>query len=166
MARTYSAGRRAGAGIFAGAIAGIVMALVAMVRAQVLGLGFWLPMKLVAALFWGVEALIGGSGVIIVGIVIHLVVAGFAGMLFGLVLGNRLTTSGALVLGVIYGMAIWAFNTWAVLPVLNQVMLDRQMIAPGWWFIYHLIYGALLLLMPGFAQFMGPPESGRRAMAA
>lgn len=160
MARRYAGGVRAGAGISAGLIAGVVMALVAMIRAAGLGLGFWLPMKLVAALFWGVEALVGGGGLVFVGILIHLVVAGSAGMLFGLVLGNRLNAGGALVMGLIYGIAIWAFNTWAVLPVLNQVMLDRQMVAPGWWFGYHLVYGGMLFLMPVLTQALGRSKAG------
>ncbi len=155
MARRYEGKTRAGAGIVAGLVAGVVMALVAMIRAGTLGLGFWLPMKLVAALFWGVEALIGGGGVVVVGILIHLTVAGVAGLLFGLVLGNRLNAGGALVMGAIYGVAIWALTTWGVLPVLNPVMLDRQMVAPGWWFGYHLIFGATLFLMPLLTQAFG-----------
>ncbi len=84
MIQTHSVGTRIGAGLVAGMLAGMAMGLVAMLRATAAGLGFWLPMKLIAALFWNVEALIGAAGVVFVGM-IHLAMAGGLGALFGLV---------------------------------------------------------------------------------
>lgn len=144
----YSASVRAAGGLMAGLIAGAVMALVAMFRALILGLGFWLPMKLVGATFYGVSALIGGGGVVDVGIVIHLVVSGVAGMIFGLLFGNRLHKASGLAVGIFYGMAIWVLNTWVVLPWLDVVMQQREMAGLGWWWTLHVIYGGLLLFMP------------------
>ncbi len=155
MAYAYSMKARAGAGIVAGMIAGVVMAMVAMFRAGSSGLGFLLPLKLIAALFWGVPALIGGVGVLIVGLLIHMVVSGGGGMMFGLMVGNRFNAGAALVGGVIWGIVIWAINWWVFLPWLNQVMLDRQMVMPTQWFVLHLIYGAMLFLVPSMTRAFG-----------
>ncbi len=155
MAYAYSMKARAGAGIVAGMMAGVVMAIVAMFRAGSSGLGFLLPLKLIAALFWGVPALIGGVGVLITGILIHMVVSGGVGMMFGLMVGNRFNVGVALVGGVIWGIVIWAVNLWVFLPWLNEVMLERQMVMPTQWFVLHLIYGAMLFLVPPLTRAFG-----------
>ena len=139
---------RASAGLVAGVIAGVLMALTAMIRVATLGLGFWLPMKLVAAIAFGVSALIGGAWVILVGVLIHLAVAGGGGMLFGAAVGDRVSAGLAFAGGLAYGVLIWAFNTWIILPWANPVILEREMVAPAWWFVYHLVYGATLVLVP------------------
>ncbi|MEJ2678756.1 MAG: hypothetical protein P8174_06750 [Gemmatimonadota bacterium] len=151
----YSASARAGGGLIAGLIAGVIMALVAMFRSLVMGLGFWLPMQLVGASLYGVGALVGGGGVVDVGIVIHLVVSAVAGMIFGLLFGNRLHKASALAVGIFYGMAIWALNTWAVLPWLDVVMQQRVMAGLGWWWTLHVIFGGLLLFMPPMVHALG-----------
>ncbi len=79
-----------------------------------------------------------------------------------MVFGNRLNAALALVAGMIWGIAIWAINTWLILPWLNEVILQRQMVAPGWWFVYHLIYGGMLFLGPPLARAFGH----RRTVAA
>lgn len=159
----YGIAARAAGGLTGGVLAGIVMALTAMIRVATLGLGFWLPMKLVAGIVWGVEALIGGIGALVVGILIHLAVAGTGGMLFGVFFGRRLNAATALLLGLPWAAAIWVLNTWAILPWLNPVMLQRQMVAPMWWFGYHMVYGAMLFSVPLFIGVFGRRRSIRAA---
>ena len=60
-----------GGGI-AGILAGIVMAMAAMFYAAANGSGFWLPVRSIAATWYGANALVGGAGVLIVGLVTHL----------------------------------------------------------------------------------------------
>ena len=42
-----------------------------------------------------------------------------------------------------------------LLPWLNEVVLQRLMVAPGWWFGYHLIYGGMLFLVLSLARALG-----------
>lgn len=158
----YSASVRATGGLMAGLVAGIVMALVAMFRSLIVGLGFWLPMKLVGATFYGVGALIGAGSVVNVGIVTHLVVSGAAGMIFGLLFGNWLHKASGLAVGIFYGLAIWALNTWVILPWLDTVMAQRELAGLGWWWALHVVFGGLLLFMPPIVHALGR----RRAFAA
>ncbi|MDQ6801528.1 MAG: hypothetical protein M3041_11885 [Acidobacteriota bacterium] len=154
MPYQYSPVARAGAGAAAGMIAGMAMGLTAMIHGYALGLGFWLPMKLIAALYWGVMAIIGGPAAIVAGLLTHMVMSAALGMLF-VAIGNRLGAGASLVVGALYAVGVWAVNTWLVLPWLNRVMLDRQMVAPGWWLAYHLIFGCMLFLVPLFVRWFG-----------
>lgn len=139
-------------GILAGLVAGIVMALVAMVASSVAGGSFWLPMLAISATYYGADALAGGAGTIALGVLTHLVVSAFWGLLFAWVGGARISAGSAFFAGLLYGIAIWALMSFAVLPAINEVLLDRAAIEPGWWFGYHLIFGGMLLLTPPLAQ--------------
>ncbi len=149
-------------GILAGLVAGTVMALVAMTTSAVAGGSFWLPMLAIAGTYYGPEALAGGAGAITLGALTHLVVSAFWGLLFAWVGGARISTGSAFFAGLLYGIAIWALMSFAVLPAINEVLLDRAMVEPGWWFGYHLIFGGMLLLTPLLAQaFSDRPRVGR-----
>ena len=145
QAGQYGGATRAAGGLLTGVAAGVIMALVAMVHTFLFGLGFWLPMKLVAALYFGVGALIGGAGTVIAGILTHLAVAGAIGLVFGWALGNWIHKASGLAAGILTGVAIWALNTFVLLTWINPTMLDREMMGAGWWFVYHLVFGGLLL---------------------
>jgi hypothetical protein len=71
----------------------------------------------------------------------------------------------ALIVGILWGSAIWAINTWLILPWANETMLERQMVALGWWFAYHVIYGGMLFLVPLLTGAFGSPAA-RTAPAA
>lgn len=146
----------------AGLIAAVIMALVAMIRAAAGGLGFWLPMKNIAALFSGVDALIAGGSAAVVGIIVHLIIGAVAGGIFGLLAGNRLNVFTALIAGLVWGVLVWAVNTWLILPWANEVMLNRVMVAPVWWLVYHLVFGGLLLLTPPLVRAFGGRRTERR----
>lgn len=153
------------AGAVAGLIAGIGMGLAAMLREWAVSgdaNAFWMPMKLIAATFYGVDALIGGTAVILVGMVTHLAVAAFWGFLFGLFIGGRNSVGGAILYGLIYGVVVWAVMSWIAQPIFNPDMQVRTVGAiPGWWFIYHLVYGGLLCFTPLLARTFAEPQ-GRR----
>lgn len=146
-------------GVVAGVIAGVVMAMVAMIRASVLGLGFWLPVKQIAALWYGVDALILGAGAVWVGLLTHLVVAALYGLLFGTTVGRTGSMAGSFAGGLLYGVAIWAVMTWVALPLTNEVMLERVTLMPWWWFGYHLIFGGMLFLTPPLVNAFAAPRT-------
>lgn len=139
-------------GLVAGLVAGVAMAMVAMIRAGVTGMGFWLPPKQIAATLFGVDALIGGAGVIVTGLMIHMMTSAIFGVVFGLIGGGRIFAWAAMALGFLYGVIIWAGMTFIGLPVVNEVMRDRVAMQPVWWFGYHLIFGGMLFLTPLLAK--------------
>lgn len=153
-------------GALAGLIGGLAMAMVAMIRAGVEGLGFWLPPRLIGATFVGIDALTSGAGVVILGLITHMAVSMGFGILFAALIRRSTTTGTAVLGGVLMGIAAWAVMTFVALPLLNDIMRERSYaLAPGWWFAYHLVFGAFLGLTPAFCQrFSSRYEepSGRR----
>lgn len=156
MARpdTPSTGESVAGGLLAGMIAGIVMALAAMIyMAAATPMEFWLPMKNIAATWLGVSALIGGASAVAVGVITHLVVASGWGLLFGLVAGRQRSVGGALVAGIVYGTVVWAIMTWLIMPWINPTMSARVEVLPGWWWwTLHAIFGVVLASTPFFAR--------------
>lgn len=150
--RTTNVKAMALGGLVAGLIGGIAMAMTAMIRAWAVGMGFWLPPKLIAATFFDVEALIGGAGVIAVGLMVHMAMSAGLGMVFGLVGGSRMSAGAACALGMVYGVVVWTATTYIGLPLVNDVMSERMAMQPVWWFTYHLVFGAMLLFTPPLAR--------------
>lgn len=140
------------AGAVAGLVAGIAMSMVAMFRAWSTGMGFWLPVKNIAAMWFGVDALLGGVGTILVGMMTHMVVSIGWGAVFGLFMGRRRTIGAALLVGLVYGTAIWFVMTYIGLPLVNETMLERVQMQPWWWLGFHWVYGMVLALTPPLAR--------------
>ena len=70
------------AGAVAGIIAGIGMAVVAMIISAARGDSALTPVYLIGATFMGSDAVVGGAGPFIVGLITHLVVSAVLGILF------------------------------------------------------------------------------------
>ena len=140
-----------GAGIGAGIIGGIVMAAYAMMHGAAVGIGFWTPMRLIAATTNGVDALIGGGGTLIWGFMIHIVTAAVWGVIFAALLPRRAGVGAGFGLGLLYGIAVWAVMTFVALALLDPTMQARISLMQGSWFINHLIFGAVTgVLVPAF----------------
>ena len=141
-----------GGGI-AGILAGIVMAMAAMFYAAANGSGFFLPVRSIAATWYGVNALVGGAGVLIVGLVTHLGTAAFGGVVFAALPSSRKSATVALLSGLVWGVVVWAILSFAVMHWLNPTMyagtVGRE---PVWWFVLHLIYGGMLVVTPGLVR--------------
>jgi hypothetical protein len=140
------------AGAGSGWLGGVMMAVALMTYSAVIGAGFWLPMKSVAGLIFGADAILGGAGVILLGLVIHSFVALFFGALFALATSSDLGKGSAVVAGIVFSLGIWFFMTYLVLPVAAPVMQDRALMMPAAWFFAHLIYGAGLGFTPVLAR--------------
>src|SRR5690606_19864939 len=89
------------AGALAGLISGAVMALLMMTRSLTQNGDFWLPMNLIAAVFYGPDAMLGGTATF-VGILIHFAVSAGWGLLFGLI-ASRISNTGAFWAGLVFG---------------------------------------------------------------
>ena len=145
-----------GGGIVAGIIGGIVMAAFSMVHAAMVGVGFWTPLRLIAATTSGVDALIGGGGILIWGLMIHMMVSAMYGVILAALLPRRAGTAAGFGIGLAYGVAVWAVMTFIGLPLVNSTMQARIALMPGWWFFEHLLFGsvtgALIPVLVGRAQ--------------
>lgn len=151
-------------GPVAGIIAGIIMAIVSMLITAAMGMGFWLVPKMIAATFLGVDALVGGAGAVILGVIVHLIVSAILGLIFAFLTPRIISASSDFGLGIVFGVVVWAVMTFIVLPLINDVMRDRVALMPFAWFIEHLVFGGSLALTPYFER-ISAPEAYRRAIA-
>jgi hypothetical protein len=140
-------------GIVAGITGAIVMAMWSMGYAAAQGLGFFLPMRLIAATFFGVEALVGGAGVLLAGMMLHFVTASAWGVLFALLLPRRAGYGLSLLAGLIYGaVVVLAVMTYGILPLLDPIMRERVELTMFSWIVTHVIYGVVLGLLTPFLR--------------
>jgi len=144
------------AGAIAGFLGGACMALLTMILSASAGMGFWHPVELMSGIFYGVDAILGGVGPVITGLIVHAILTTALGALFGAILPVDQAESGrATGWGLVYGALCWAAITFVVLPVMNQTMKDRVDLAPGWWFASFLLYGVVLGATPAIRAAIG-----------
>jgi len=136
------------AGVIAGLSAGIVMAAALMIYCGAVGLGFLHPVQIMSGTFYGEDAILGGVGPTLVGLVTHLVGSAIFGVIFSALLPRTVTVGQAVGGGIAYGLAVWAFLTFIDLPLMNRIMSERINLMPGWWFASCLVFGACLGLTP------------------
>lgn len=136
----------AGGGV--GALAGVAMAGWAMVTSLVNGDGFLKPVQLIAATFYGENALTLTLPVLVVGLVLHMATS----IMLGAVLGPFMSRSKPLwqsqALAVGWGIAAWAAFTFVILPKSNTVMHESTDRTPINWFIGHILFGLVLGFTP------------------
>ncbi len=161
---TDRGGSAVAGGIVAGLIAGVVMGVVSMLHAAATGLGFFLPLRLIAATAYGVDAEIGGANVITAGLALHLIASMIFGLIFGVLVGRRMHAGVAFVWGLIYGIVVWALMTFIGLPSIDPTMRARVAMMPISWFINHLVFGGMLFLTPLLSRAFA--HGGGRSVAA
>lgn len=142
----------------AGLFAGLVMAVFWILAWGATGLGPMTPFKTIAAMF-GVNALVGGWGTVIVGAVIHFLVSAAFGVIFASMIRANASKSQAFWGGLVYGVGVWAVMTYIGLPIFDSVMRERVALMPGTWFLSHLIFGACLYGAPQMKR-----DAARRAV--
>lgn len=133
----------------AGILAGVVMAMFAMMVALVSGDGFWAPPRAIAAEFLGTQHAGAGfaMGSVLIGMMIHMMLSAGFGVGFGVGVsfvarGARLLT--LIVLGMAAGIALWVGSTYLIAPALNGAELFTTAM-PAWaWFAAHAMFGVAL----------------------
>lgn len=157
----------AASGSLVGAMGGLAMALILCLQSFFVGNGFWFPMQLQSGMFYGDNAILGGLGPTAVGLLVHFVSASVLGIVFALFLRPRTPGTDAVAFGLIYGIILWALQSYIWLPAFNPTMGDRVALIPGWWFLSHLAYGAMMGLIPQIrrtmARRLGEPRTPRIA---
>lgn len=147
-------------GVTAGVVGAIFMGLIAMIVSAAMGAGFFMPVMLIGATYLGDGFNDLPVWSAILGLVTHLVAGGAFGALFIALARNIRATSAKLAAGVAYGAAVYLFMTFLVMPWANPVMYAS--IDKGFFFLLHLVYGAVLPL----ALMRAPRAFGDRARPA
>ena len=135
------------AGICAGLIAGLVMAILAMWFTWLVGKGFLFPLRLTAGVVERDAALEGVTAPAL-GLALHFGMSVLMGVILAAILSGfsspRLHSDAgqALVFGLIYAVIIWAINQFGILKVADPLMAERM--PPVAFGLAHAIYGAVL----------------------
>jgi len=126
-------------GAVGGFLGGLAMALLAMTVSASLGRGFFMPMRLVAAIAFGPDAM-GGVVPIVVGILIHLAMATALGVLFAWAIGGF--RPNLMAWSIAYAVLVWLLAQFFALPLANPIMAAQM--PPLLWLLCHVAYGAVL----------------------
>jgi hypothetical protein len=137
----FSWSEKLAAGAMAGVLAAILMMGSLMAYSGAIGAGIWMPLKTLAGLVYGVEALVAGSAAITTGAGIQLGFSLALGILFGLATSRRTSMILALFAGVAIGIAIWVAMELYVLPFLDPSMAARIALMPVAYFVAHVLLG-------------------------
>ena len=135
-------------GAAVGAVAGVAMAGWAMVTSLVAGTGFLKPVQLIAATFFGEDALTLTPLVFVSGLMLHMATSMMLGAMLGPVLSRPMSLWTSGLIGILWGVVAWAAFTFVIMPQGNVVMHLATDKTPVTWFIGHVIFGGVLGLMP------------------
>lgn len=132
-------------GLIAGLIGGVMMAVVGAALAIAIGDDLWKAPKLIATFVVSPDAIAAPgflAGPVLIGSLIHLTLSALFGVGFG-VLATRiwnmpLSYGAPMVLGFVYGLAIWLIAYFIILPLVNPLVLEIY--APAF-LIQNLTYG-------------------------
>ncbi len=137
-----------GTGIAGGIIAGIVMAMVAMVWMALAGEGFFKPLSVIASILMGKSAISGSFALVpdLLGAVIHMVLSAVFGLVFAFVAAHAPWSSEQIIgTATVYGLVLW---------IVNVVIIDANFIPAGLslaptplLIVVHLVYGIVLGLI-------------------
>lgn len=146
-----------------GLLASVVMGMIEMIYEAVAGAGFWAPVVFIGATVVRRLQLIQGpvpfdlTGVVL-GLMGHMMNSALVGLIFVRVFALAAVPRGALVgWGVVYGLVILGVMWFAVLPVIDPVMLRLN---PAVFAIAHVAWGATLgAFVPASSRVPGELQS-------
>ena len=155
MARTMTSGHHTesyahdrtdwSAAVWAGIIAGAVFMMAEMLMVMLfMGQSPWGPPRMIAAMLMGQDVLPPPAsldfGIMMTAMMIHFPLS----IVYGLILGwavHRMSNSSALLIGAVFGLAIYFFNFYLIAPVAFPWFTNAQ----NWvTLVAHLIYGLVL----------------------
>lgn len=127
-------------GAIAGLGGGLAMIVIAAMLTSAMDGDIWREPREIAAPLVGLNSPIG----VLVGTVLHFLMAGLLGAVFGIVKRRVLRLPSdygvPVVAGLIYGLMLWFVAYFLVLPALNPALLDTY--APSF-VIQHMVYGVV-----------------------
>ncbi len=128
-----------------GIVGAIAMAMWAMMIALLSGMGIWTPVQLIAATWFGPAAMMHATvGVIMVGLITHMMMGAVLGVIFVMVLGMLRISAGParLAWGVLFGLIVWVVNQFVLLPIVDPMMASHM--APWAFAMGHAVFGLVL----------------------
>ncbi len=143
-------------GAIVGIVAGIIFAMFEMIVAQIMGDGFFMPLRMIGAIVLGQGALEPSYPLVtaaIARVVVHMVLSAIYGAVFGAIasaVGVLRANRGVLVgVATVFGLLLWLGNFYVIAPVLFPWFL---MANPVVQFVAHtFFYGTALGLLLGGA---------------
>lgn len=140
------------AGIAAGTLAGLGMAAWLAVFGLFTGLGGLTPLRLIGGTLYRHSALEPGLGPVLWGLVVHLAIAAALGVLYAAIVANVANKDQDPVIevsaAIVFGLVVWIVMTFLVMPVVDPFMRSRVSGFSTAWFGAHVVYGAMLGLVP------------------
>jgi len=140
------------AGVVSGLLGGVFMAVWGMFATLAYGLGPLAVPPLIGAVFRGPEALIEGPGIIVIGVVVHLLTSAGFGVLFATLVRRDTPPGISTLAGVAFSLGIFVLMMFVVVPVVDPVMANRMALMIGTMLIMHVLYGLGLGLAPMFRR--------------
>jgi|SRR6185437_2493070 len=129
-------------GALAGVLGGIIMGIVATLWGVATVAGPLAPWQAIAGTFFGPMSFVGDAGVTAIGVLTHLSIAGFWGVVFAAITVKARSAGRLFGLGILYGIAVWALMTYVIAPVFDATMAARIPMMFIFWFFLHWVYGA------------------------
>jgi hypothetical protein len=145
--------------LLAGLAASLVMGMFEMLYEAVAGAGLWSPVMFIAATvlrsLQGIATPVPFQPVpVLLGLMGHMMNSVILGVVFALLIAPRLDTRNALLIGgVVYGAAIFVVMWFAVVPLVDPVMLKLNGLAFA---VAHVMWGAVLGAVLGWQQRGAP----------
>jgi uncharacterized protein DUF6789 len=128
-------------GAIGGIVAGLVMAMVAMIYTLAGQSDLLAPLKQMGALFFANDQ--GSAISMLAGLMIHMVMSIVFGVIFALLVQGRIAGYGPLlVAGLVYIAVEWAIAAFVVLPAIDKPLVPTFSAVGG--FVAHMMYGAVL----------------------
>lgn len=146
-------------GILAGFIAGMSMLAFAVASHWALDNGAATPLLEISCVLHGPKGMLGGGPEILLGFLVHSIVAASWGILFAALFPRRGSAWTALWTGTVFGVGVWAVMTYGVLPWANETMSVRVSMLPEWFFYEHIAFGASLFVLPLLRRRFVPAEA-------
>ncbi len=141
-------------GSVAGLAAGAIMWVVAMLFARG-DMGFFFPLRLVAATFMGLAALdTGAFGPLALGILLAGLSSVVLGLVFASILPERLDVIGAILVGMLFAGVVWLVTWFVLTPVVDPVLYAAA--SAFHMLLLHLVYGLVLGLFVPFLRKVLP----------
>ena len=151
------------AGMIAGLVGGVAMVLLATVYAAAAGIGFWQPVRAIAATIMGASAVQAGAGAVLLGLAVHLCMSMILGVIFAAATPREVSAAPALVFGTFAGLSTLVIMNLIVLPFVDPSARSHLMwgTAPGAIpvsiaFAMHMLYGVGLSLAPSLRRRLRP----------
>lgn len=132
-----------GAAALAGLVAGIIMAMVAMIATTVLGMGALAMPSMIGGLLLGSQiAANGGPMVVLTGLMLHMMLSAMFGVVYAVIV-NRVTHE-LPVTALAYGVGLWLMNFYVIGHVWSNAAAIAQNEPVFLALTTHLVFGAVL----------------------